>query len=106
MTLELYASPESTTAEHPESPISNTVGELPDEEPDLNLGDLLGSFSSRDEALNYIRQQAAEGSGLVVDSRGAPFDEYTHVEWLTITIKTNDQKTENRNYYLVTDEGY
>ncbi len=106
MIVELYASPLSSTAEHPELPISNTVGELPDEEPSLNLGDLLGSFSSRNEALEYIQQQVAERSELVVESQGAPFDDYTHVEWLTITIKTETQKTENRNYYLVSDEGY
>ncbi|MFD2934545.1 hypothetical protein [Spirosoma flavum] len=107
MIIELYASPQTpTTSGLPESPISNTTGELPDQEPALDLGNLLGSFSSREEVMAYIGQRVLQQNGLIIDSRSAPFNEYTHVEWLTITLKSEDQSTQSENYYLVTDEGY
>ncbi|GAB4022849.1 hypothetical protein [Spirosoma koreense] len=106
MTIELYAIPEATQPEHPELPISNTVGELPEQEPTLDLGELLGSFSSEEEALAFINERVATQDQQVVDTHSAPFNDYTHVEWLTITIQTQDQQTRTENYYLVTDEGY
>ena len=107
MTIELYDAPaKANQSGHPESPISNIQGELPNEEPTLDFGDLLGSFDSREEAIAVIKDQLAEQSQEVTDSHSAPFDEYTHVEWLTFTMRTADQQTQNKSYYLVTDEGY
>lgn len=108
MTIELYAAPKMADQSEPaESPISNTMGTLPDQEPTLDLADLLGSFSSQEETLEFIRTQLAAQKQIITDSRSAPFSEYTHIEWLTLTIKTEDQQTESRSYYLVVaDEGY
>jgi hypothetical protein len=107
MTIELYVSPQTPNqSERPESPISNINGELPDEEPVLDFGDLLGSFDSREEAIAFIQQQVAQRNQVVTDSYSVPFNEYTHVEWLTVKILTEGQQTESEYYYLVTDEGY
>ena len=106
MTVELYDAPaKSNQSGLLESPISNSQGELPDEEPTLDFGDLLGSFDSREEAITFIKNQLAEQNQEVTDSHSAPFDEYTHVEWLTFTIAA-DSQTQSKSYYLVTDEGY
>ncbi|GAB4035892.1 hypothetical protein [Spirosoma jeollabukense] len=107
MTIELYDAPaKANQSGHPGSPISNTQGELPNEEPTLDFGDLLGSFDSREEAIDFIKDQLAGQSQEVTDSHSAPFDEYTHVEWLTFTIAAPDQQIQSKSYYLVTDEGY
>ena len=104
MNIELYARP---AANQPlQSPISNTSGTLPDGEPTLNLRDLLGNFSSQEEALAYISQQVSQQNGVVSESRSGPFNDYTHIEWLTVTITSESQPIEIRTYYLVTDEGY
>jgi len=107
MTVELYDAPaKSDQSGQLESPISNIQGELPDEEPTLDFGDLLGSFDSREEAVTFIKKQLAEQNQEVTDSHSAPFDEYTHVEWLTFIIAATDQQAQSKSYYLVTDEGY
>ena len=107
MTIELYASsPANVPSEKPESPISNMPGELPDAEPDLDLGNLLGTFDSREEAISFLKKQAEEQNKLVTDSQTAPFNDYTHVEWLTLTVSAEGQGKQQENYYLVTDEGY
>ncbi|UHG89853.1 hypothetical protein [Spirosoma oryzicola] len=106
MLIELYANPGFQAVALPESPISSLNGELPDEETGLELGDLLGSFSSREEAIAAITQQVSEQNGQVTESHSAPFNDYSHVEWLTVTVQTANQQTESRAYYLVTDEGY
>lgn len=107
MTIELYASPKTPTElEHPESPVSNTKGELPEEEPTLDFGDLIDTFDSREEAISFIRQQLAERNQVLTETESGPFDAYTHVEWLTVKILTEDKQTQSENYYLVTDEGY
>lgn len=107
MTIELYASPK-TPAElaHPESPVSNTKGELPEEEPTLDFGDLIDTFDSREEAISFIKQQVAERNQELTETKSGSFDAYTHVEWLTVKILTEDKQTESESYYLVTDEGY
>lgn len=106
MTIELYAAPDATQSGLVESPVSNTTGELPEQEPTLNFGDLLGSFSSREAAIGFIGEQVEKRNQVMSDSKSAPFNEYTHIEWLTITVETGGQSTQNENYYLVTDEGY
>ena len=108
MTIELYTAPTTATpSETNESPISNPTGELPEQEPALDLADLLGSFSSREEALEFIQTQLAAQKQSITDTQSAPFSEYTHIEWLTITTKTEDQQTASKSYYLVNaDEGY
>lgn len=107
MTIELYKAPQvNTPTEYPESPVSNVAGELPDDEPGLNLGDMVGSFSSREEAMAFIEQQATATGSIVVDHQSSPYNEYTHVEWLTVVVQQADQSTQNESYYLVTDEGY
>ena len=106
MLIELYANPDFQAVKLPESPIANLNGELPDEETGLELGDLLGSFSSREEAIAAITQQVSEQNGQVTESHSAPFNDYSHVEWLTVTIETDHKQIENRAYYLVSDEGY
>jgi len=106
MIIELYTVPVSDPSGHPESPISNSNGELPDEESGLDLGDLLGSFDSREEAIAFIQEQVAERNQVIVDRQSGPFNEYSHVEWLTITLKKQDQQTASESYYLVSDEGY
>lgn len=106
MTVELYDAPaKSNQSGLLESPISNIQGELPGEEPTLDFGDLLGSFDSREEAVAFIKNQLSEQNQEVTDSHSAPFNEYTHVEWLAFTIAANNQ-THSKSYYLVTDEGY
>ena len=104
MIIELYA--RQGGLKPPQSPVSNTAGALPEAEPTLALSDLLGSFSTREEALDYISQQASQQQEQVVESRSSPFNDYTHIEWLTMTIQTTTQQLEERTYYLVTDEGY
>ncbi len=106
MIIELYAVPTTDPEGATDSPISNTTGTLPDQEPALDLGDLLGSFDSREEAINFIQTQAAARNQEVADTNTAPFNEYTRVDWLTVTLKNIDQTTQHERYYLVTDEGY
>jgi hypothetical protein len=107
MTIELYASsPVENQSEKPEAPISNLNGELPDAEPALDLGDLIGTFDSREEALLFLEKQAEQRNRVVTDSQSAPYNDYTHVEWLTVTISGGEQEDQKENYYLVTDEGY
>lgn len=107
MTIELYASPKTTSgSERPESPVSNTKGELPDEEPSLDFGDLIDTFDSREEAISFIEKQVANRNQVLTETNSGSFDEYTHVEWLTVKMLTEDKQTESESYYLVTDEGY
>ncbi|SOD80485.1 hypothetical protein [Spirosoma fluviale] len=107
MTIELYkALNANNPTEHPDSPVSNIAGELPDDEPSLDFGDLLGTFSSREDAIAYINQQVADQGLAVLDTQSSPYNEYTHVEWLTVIVEQKDQSTQNESYYLVTDEGY
>jgi hypothetical protein len=106
MTIELYAAPTADFSEAINSPISNTTGELPDQEPTLDLGALLGSFDSQEEALAFIQSQFADQHQRLADSRVVAFDAYTHVSGLMVTVQNDDQSTERRSYYLVTDEGY
>ncbi len=106
MIIELYAAPTSDVSGAVDSPISNTTGALPDQEPALDLGDLLGTFDSREEAINFVQNQATAQNQEVSDTHYASFNVYTHVDWLTVTFKNADQSTENKHYYLVTDEGY
>lgn len=107
MIVELYARPEpANPSGRPESPISNTAGELPDDEPTLDFGDLIGSYDSREEAIAFIHQELESRNQTLVDTRSAPFNPYTHVEWLSVTVSTGNQPDEVRNYYLVSDEGY
>lgn len=106
MIIELYTAPATNSGEDAESPISSTTGELPEQEPTLDLGDLLGSFDSREEAISSIGQKAKEDRQSVVDSTVSPFNAYTHVELLTVTVQNQDQSTHTKSYYLVTDEGY
>ncbi len=105
MIIELYTAPEPAQGVI-ESPVSNIRGELPEQEPTLDSENLLGSFDSREEAIDFIGNQAAGQNQTVTDSQSAPFNEYTHIEWLTVTVKTADQSTRRAHYYLVTDEGY
>lgn len=106
MIIELYKAPAADSSEVAASPISSTTGELPDQEPTLDLGDLLGSFDSREEAISSIEQKVKANSQSVVDSTVSPFNAYTHVELLTVTVQNQDQSTCATHYYLVTDEGY
>ncbi|GAB4051415.1 hypothetical protein [Spirosoma litoris] len=106
MTIELYTAPINDSEEPADSPISNTTGELPDQEPALNLGDLLGSFDSQDEALEFIKTQTLSQGQSIIDSVIVLFSPYTHVEFLTVTIQNDDQSTYPKSFYLVTDEGY
>lgn len=107
MIIELYASPKPTSGSaHPESPVSNTKGELPEAEPTLDFGDLIDTFDSREEAISFIEKQVADRNQVLTETKSGRFDEYTHVEWLTVEVLTEDKQTESENYYLVTDEGY
>ncbi|GAB4034677.1 hypothetical protein [Spirosoma gilvum] len=106
MTIELYNTSLTDSSEPIDSPISNINGELPDQEPVLELGNLLGSFDTREEALAFVNDQAASQQQQVTDSRIVKFDAYTHVELLAVTLQQSDQSTAFRNYYLVLDEGY
>ena len=106
MTIELYEVPASDASEPLDSPISSTTGELPDQEPTLDLGNLLGSFDSREEAIDFVTKQFSADNQSVANNRVEPFNAYTHVELLTVSIQQNDQSTQNKRYYLVTDEGY
>ena len=106
MIIELYEAPESDSSEATNSPISTTTGELPQQEPDLDLGNLLGSFDSREEALAFVQNQLAHQNRRITNTRIVPFNAYIHVEWLTVTLQKEDQSTDRKNYYLVTDEGY
>ncbi len=106
MIVELYTAPATHSSEVAESPISSTSGELPDQEPTLDLGDLLGSFDSREEAISSVERTVKEASQSVIDSTVSPFNDYTHVELLTVTVQDRDQSTHTKLYYLVTDEGY
>ena len=106
MTIELYTAPINDSVKPADSPISNTTGELPDQEPSLDLGNLLGSFDSQDEALEFIKSQTLPQGQSVIDSVIVLFNPYTHVEFLTVTIQNEDQSTYPKSYYLVTDEGY
>lgn len=106
MIIELYATPPSNGSGPIDSPVSNTTGELPDQEPSLDLGDLLGSFDSQEEAVAFITEQFSATNQSVTDSRVIPFDAYTHIELLTVTVQNGDQSTQTINYYLVSDQGY
>ncbi|WP_020599599.1 hypothetical protein [Spirosoma panaciterrae] len=106
MTIELYSTSPTDSSVPVESPISNTMGELPAQEPTLDLGNLLGSFDSREEALAFVQAQADTQQQQVTDSRIVKFDAYTHVELLTVTLQQADQSTAYKNFYLVLDEGY
>lgn len=107
MTIELYASPKTPSeSNRPESPVSNLKGELPEAEPTLDFGDLIDTFDSREDAISFIKKQVAERNQVLAETESGPFDAYTHVEWLTVKILTEDKQTESENYYLVTDEGY
>jgi hypothetical protein len=106
MTLELYLVSSSDSPAVVTSPISNTTGELPEQEPTLDLGDLLGSFDSKEEVLTFVQTQLSFPNQQVIDSRISPFNAYTHVEWLTVTIQNEDLSTFHKNYYVVSDEGY
>ena len=107
MTIELYASPKTTSgAEPPESPVSNAKGELPDEEPTLDFGDLIDTFDSREEAISFIEKQIADRNQVLTETKSGLFDAYTHVEWLTVKMLTEDKQSQSENYYLVADEGY
>jgi hypothetical protein len=107
MTIELYAAPQSANPlSGPESPVSNVRGELPADEPTFDLKDLLGTFDSREEAIAFIEQQLVEENAEVTNQENGPFNDYIHVEWLTITTTTGDQPEKKQGYYLVTDEGY
>lgn len=105
MTIELYSAA-STDFSAINSPISNTTGELPEQEPDLNFGDLLDSFDSREEALAYIEKKILANDQLLLKNHITPFNAYTHVELLTLTIQHTDQSVHTQQYYFVTDEGY
>jgi hypothetical protein len=102
MTIELYAAPTSEVDGLVDSPISNITGTLPEQEPALDVNDLLGTFDSREEAIRFVRDQAEANHQVVTDCRTVPFNVYTHIEWLTIELQ-NDQPL---TYYLVSDEGY
>ncbi|WP_018623070.1 hypothetical protein [Spirosoma luteum] len=106
MLVELYTAPATNSSEVAESPISSTSGELPEQEPTLELGDLLGSFDSREEAISSVERTGKEANQSVIDSTVSPFNDYTHVELLTVTVQNRDQSTHTKLYYLVTDEGY
>ncbi|WP_420148437.1 hypothetical protein [Spirosoma sp.] len=106
MIIELYEAPVSDLTETIESPISNTSGELPDQEPKLDLGDMLGSFDSQEEAIAFLEEQASRQNQQITDSQVVAFNAYTHVAGLTVTFQNQDQSTQQKNYYLVTDEGY
>lgn len=106
MTIELYTAPINESEKPIDSPISNTTGELPDQEPALDLGDLVGSFDSQEEAVDFIKNQLVPQGQSVIDSVIVLFDPYTHVEFLTVTIQNEDQSTYPKSFYLVTDEGY
>ncbi|GAB3782067.1 hypothetical protein GCM10028818_37170 [Spirosoma horti] len=107
MTIELYASPQTPgKPNHPESPVSNLRGELPEAEPTLDFGDLIDTFDSREEAISFIKQRLAARNQVLTETESGSFDPYTHVEWLTVKILTEDKQAQSENYYLVTDEGY
>ncbi|QJW89977.1 hypothetical protein HNV11_11620 [Spirosoma taeanense] len=106
MIIELYAAQPAEAAGAPDLPVSNLQGELPEQEPALDMGDLLGSFPSREEAMNFVQYRAAAHQREVVDTHSAPFNDYVHIEWLTVTFKNEDQSTHSEGYYLVSDEGY
>jgi len=106
MTIELYAVPGNVTSESVESPISNTSGELPEQEPTLNLGDLIGSFDSEEEVIAFLNEQLSARNQTLTDSQIVAFDPYTHVKRLQLTIQHEDRSTNQQHYYLVTDEGY
>lgn len=106
MTIELYAAPETAAFGVIESPVSDAEGELPEQEPALNPDNLLGSFDSSEEAIEFVTKQLLDKNQVVVASQSAPFDVYTHIEWLTVTSKFADQSTQIDKYYLVMDEGY
>lgn len=106
MTIELYATPSTDASLSTESPISSTTGELPDQEPTIDFGDLLGSFDSHEELIDFVREQYAQQNQQLLDSQVSSFDAYTHVELLTITVQTPEQTTFQKRYYLVLDEGY
>jgi hypothetical protein len=106
MIIELYTAPAADSSADVESPISSITGELPDQEPTLDLGDLLGSFDSREEAISSVEQTVKEANQSVIDNTVSPFNDYTHIELLTVTVQNQDQSTHTKRYYLVTDEGY
>ncbi len=106
MIVELYTAPATNSPEVTESPISSTSGELPEQEPTLDPGNLLGSFDSREEAISSVERIAKDANQSVTDSTVSPFNDYTHVELLTVTVQDPNQSTHTKLYYLVTDEGY
>jgi hypothetical protein len=105
MIVELYTAPAVTTTQPTESPVSNPNGELPDQEPSLSPDQLLGSFDSREEAISFAKEQLADGGQTIADTQSGVFNDYTHIEWLTLTSTENGEPV-HQTYYLVTDEGY
>lgn len=106
MLIELYEAPPSDGSEPIDSPVSNTTGELPDQELTLDLGDLLGSFDSHEEAIAFVSDQLSTNNQPVTDSHVTPFNDYTHIELLTVTVRNGDESSQTKNYYLVSDQGY
>lgn len=106
MIVELYIAPTVTTPQPTESPVSNPNGELPDQEPSLSPDQLLGSFDSRDEAITFAKEQLMNGGQNIVETQSGQFNEYTHIEWLTLTTTAPNGESTPKTYYLVTDEGY
>ncbi|MBD2703121.1 hypothetical protein IC229_20910 [Spirosoma sp. BT702] len=106
MTIELYSVPVTDTSNVSDSPISNTTGELPEQEPEISPDNLLGSFDTREEALAFVENDTSANNQTITDSQTNSFDAYTHVELLTVTIRNEDQSTATKQYYLVNDEGY
>ncbi|GAB3942650.1 hypothetical protein GCM10028805_07510 [Spirosoma harenae] len=106
MTFELYTAPAADSSDTVESPISNITGELPEQEPDINQDNLLGSFDTREEAMEFVQSGTIEPNQSIIDSHIKPFNDYTHVELLTVTVQNGDQSSFSRRYYLVNDEGY
>ena len=106
MTFELYTAPVADSSETVESPISNSTGELPEQEPEISPDNLLGSFDSREEALEFVQTSTVESNQSITDTSIKPFNDYTHVELLTVTIQNDDQSSFSKRYYLVNDEGY
>ncbi|GAB3702922.1 hypothetical protein GCM10027592_32830 [Spirosoma flavus] len=106
MTIELYSVPVTDTSNVANSPISNTVGELPEQEPEFSPDNLLGSFDTQEEALSFVKNDTSGNNQTITDTQIRPFDPYTHVELLTVTIRNEDQSTITKQFYLVNDEGY
>lgn len=107
MIIELYAAPSTgTVSPMPESPVSNIRGELPDDEPSVDFGNLLGSFDSREEAIEFVVKQLTDQHLTITQQETGPFNEYTHIDWLTMTTAAGHSPASQQHYYLISDEGY